>query len=224
MITMGTFGRIASMAFLSVWMAGAVSSSVAQAASPTDATLEARIVTDSRGCPTAVDVWLKRTTDSIQGIEVYLAWDRPGVGMFETSKVRVASPDSTGKDSLSAKSLTGPGMSARIEPRMDRSQGLLRSWEYVAARGETGLWVKVTGIAYLVGGSKPRPISPGDTGLLFRLPVTVFTSQKDSLAGDSAIVLFDGQRTRYSDTRGKLFNNLDLHDGAVSAIRCRKRR
>lgn len=221
---MRTFGWIASMAFLFVWMAGAVSSSVAQAASPTDATLEARIVTDPRGCPMAVDVWLKRTTDSIQGIEVYLAWDRPGVGLFETSKVRMASPDSTGKDSLSAKSLTESGVSARIEPRMDRSRGLLRSWEYVAARGETGTWVKVTGIAYLVGGSKPRPICPGDTGLLFRLPVKVLTSQKNSLDGDSAIVLFDRQRTRYSDTRGKLFNSLDLHDGIISVLPCRKRR
>jgi hypothetical protein len=183
-------------------------------------TLEARFILGPNHCPTALGVWVTSTPDTIQGLEIVLQWDRPDFAIFVRSKTPRAKrgtdqarPDSQG--------VTEGAGNALPRPALERNKGLLKRWEYVEARGETGLWAKVTAVAYLVGESRPRPICPGDTGLLFSLPLELPKSQADFIEGDSAIVRLDEQLTRGSDPKGNTLERLLLRDAVIHTAPCR---
>jgi len=182
--------------------------------------LEARFILGPDHCPTALGVWVASTPDTIQGLEIVLQWDRPDFALFARSKTPrtklgsdQARPDRKGTTEGAGHVLP--------QPALERNKGLLRQWEYVEARGETGLWAKVTAVAYLVGESRPRPVCPGDTGLLFSLPLELPKSQVNIVDGDSAIVRLDEQLTRGSDPRGNTLQRLLLRDAVIHLAPCR---
>lgn len=182
--------------------------------------LEARFILGSDHCPTALGVWVVSTPDTIQGLEVVLQWDRPDFASFALSRTPRTK---TGLDQAKPdrKGATEGERNVLPRPALERDKGLLKQWEYVEARGETGLWAKVTAVAYLVGKSRPRPVCPGDTGLLFSLPLELPKSQVNLVEGDSAIVRLEEHLTRGSDARGNTLEHLVLRDAVIRMAPCR---
>lgn len=183
-------------------------------------TLEARFILGPDHCPTALGVWVTSVPDTIQGLEVVLQWDRPDFALFSRLKTPRTKRgiDQAKRDSRGA---VEGASNAVSRPALERNKGLLKQWEYVEARGETGLWAKVTAAAYLIGESRPRPICPGDTGLLFSLPLELPKSQADFVEGDSAIVRLVEQLTRGSDPKGNTLEGLLLRDAVIHMAPCR---
>ena len=183
--------------------------------------IEARFVLGPDHCPIAIQIWLVSTPDTIQGLEVFLTWDRPDFALFETRKPKV-SPTSERKRATGSKDSLKSAGDLPLQPVIDRSGGLLKQWEFVEARGENGLWAKVTAMAYLMSQTKPRPISPGESGALFSIPLVPIKSQMPFADGDSVVVRMDGLLTRISDNKGKLLEHLVLRDAVVRVAPCKK--
>jgi hypothetical protein len=183
--------------------------------------IEARFVLGPDHCPKAVQIWLVSTPDTIQGLEVFLTWDRPDFALFETRKPKVTPLSDRKRAAGNKDSLASVG-DLPLQPVIDRSGGLLKPWEFVEGRGENGLWAKVTALAYLMSQTKPRPISPGESGALFSIPLVPIKSQMPFADGDSAVVRMDGLLTRISDNKGKLLEHLILRDAVVRVAPCKK--
>ena len=75
----------------------------------TEATMEARLVLDSSGCPEAIDLWLFATPDTIMGLELVLSWDSPDIVQF----VRAPDTAASGEDTVEAKN-PAPGYDAEF--------------------------------------------------------------------------------------------------------------
>jgi hypothetical protein len=182
--------------------------------------LEARFLVGPDQCPKAVQVWLISTPDSIQGLEVFLTWDRPDFALFETKKATIPQIGAQ-KPKAGAKDSPKAADSSPLRPVLERGKGLLKQWEYVEARGETGIWAKVTAVAYLLGETRPPPICPGESGLLFSIPLTLPKSRTTFVEGDSAIVRLENLQTRGSDTRGNMLRHLVLRNAVIHVTPCR---
>jgi len=182
------------------------------------AILETRIATDADSCPTAVEVWLVSTRDTIQALELVISWDRPDVAHFITESVKRPVIDTlvSGKPSNAG----GKKDSIIVKPLLSRSDGLLKNWEYVEARGESGLSVKVTAFPYLASEGDATPLTPSQTGLLISLPVKSLPKPPLDVLGDSASVGFGEKASFLSNPRGKLISNIVLRPRIWHAGRC----
>jgi len=180
------------------------------------ASLEARIVTDSAGCPTAVDLWLVSTSDTVKGLEALLQWDRPDLVRFApAARLDSRKSDSTA-DSTTPARAAKPANSAAIDTR----RGLLAGWEYVEARSDEGLTVKITAVSSLLPGRKATPIPPGKHGRLCRLPLKAVADGARPVPGDSLCVWLDAVNTRLSNASGDLFGDVKLKRGIISLAPC----
>lgn len=185
--------------------------------------LEARFVLGPDQCPKALEVWLVATPDTIQGLEVFLTWDRPDFALFQTETPK--SPDSkTAKANTRTKTGSAAKSPEKLTPRpvIQRGNDLLKQWEYVEARGESGVWAKVTAVAYLMSETRPRPICPGESGVLFSIPVTLPKTLTSFVDGDSAVVRLDSLLTRGSDPQGNTLENLTLRHAVTRVTPCRQ--
>lgn len=181
--------------------------------------LEMRLVLGSDQCPKAVQVWLTATSDTIQGFEIVVGWDRPDFAMFAMQSP--ADSAAVGKRAMAGKSDSlNLSTSKASRPKLNRVGGLTEKWEYLEARGESGLWAKVTGFAYMISNTRPRPIVPGDSGVLFSIPLVVSKSTPRAIDGDSAVVGLDPMLTRLSDTKGNLLKKLVLRQAIVHVAPC----
>jgi len=181
------------------------------------ATIEARLLRDSVGCPTAIDLWLDSTTDTIQGFEVVLQWDRPNSIQFVRGGAKVAKPI-TPTDSLTA--LLKP-TDPRTQIPIERGSSLTAGWEFVEARSLDGLSAKILGVVKLFGQDEPTPVLPGAKGSLMRIPFSVLKAVPGADAG--AVVLnFDAVNTRLSTPGGVLFGPLTLKSLTVDPEKCEK--
>ncbi len=170
------------------------------------AVLEARIVRDSAGCPSAVDIWLVSTTDTIQGFEAVLQWDRPD-GLHFVQGLPGIEVKHAAKDSLT-------NMLKPTDPRTQiptsKEGTILSAWEFVEARSADGHSAKVLGVAKLFGQDDPAPILPGSSGTLLRLPIRA--SKPETMKDTTLTTLsFDPAGTRLSTHRGVLFGGLTLN-------------
>lgn len=179
------------------------------------AVIETRLVRDSAGCPTAIDMWLVSTTDTIQGFEVVLQWDRPGQVQFVRGTSLTPKPV-TAADSMTA--LLKPS-DPKTQMPIDLGNSLLSGWEFVEARSVDGLSAKVLGVAKLFGQSEPEPVLPGATGSLMRIPFAALGTASDSM---DVVLNFDSGNTRLSTARGVLFGPLTLKSLKVDPLDCRK--
>jgi hypothetical protein len=185
------------------------------AATPT-AALETRVVKDSSGCPTAIDLWLVSTTDTIQGFEAVLQWDRPEHPLF----VRGVSPNKkgTGTDTLMMQlKPTDP----RTQIPIDRSGSLIARWEFTEARSTDGHFVKILGVAKLLGQDDPSPVLPGASGSLMRIPLSPTPMSTYEADTGLATLYFDPASTRLSTPQGVLFEGLTLRSSAIDVAACR---
>ncbi len=183
------------------------------------AILETRIVVDADSCPTAVEIWLVATTDTIQAMQLVLSWDRPDFARFTTEKVTLPRIDTLLSDKSSASTKTKPD-SVIVKPVLRRQGGLVDDWEYAEARGENGISVKITAFAFLTAGSEAKPLLPSESGLLFTLPVEVLPKPSMDMLGDSAMVGMNVEGTRLSDTSGKLIPHIALRSSAIPPSPC----
>lgn len=182
------------------------------------AVLETRLIRDASGCPAGIDLWLASTTDTIQGFEVVLQWDRPVHPEFVRG-VRDPGKKPTREDSVTA--LLKPS-DPRAQIPIERQQGLIEGWEYVEARSADGQLAKILGVAKLLGQADPSPILPGASGFLLRIPLTVPPGFRNLADSASADLNFDGAGTRLSTHRGVLFGPLTLRPVAVDLGDCGK--
>lgn len=180
------------------------------------AVLETRLVRDSAGCLTAVDLWLVSTTDTIQGFEVVLQWDRPDRIHFVRGTKSSPKPK-TAADSLTA--MLAPSDPSTQIP-VDRAGSIVSKWEFVEARTLNSHSAKIMGVAKLFGQEDPAPVLPGMSGSLLRLPVSVQPA-KTGIADSASITLsFDTAGTRLSTHRGVLFGPLALKQSRLAAVSC----
>lgn len=180
------------------------------------ANLEARVIKDSTGCPSAIELWLSSTTDTIQGLEVVLHWDRPGRVEFQHG---VPASKAAPTDSLSA--LLKPADPSTQIP-LERAKGLLSKWEFVEARATVGNGAKIMGVAKLFGQDEPSPLLPGASGSLLRIPVRVLSPVAGAPADTGGVNLtFDTAGTRLSTHRGVLFGTVALKGTALDPGPCR---
>lgn len=182
-------------------------------------TLETRIATDADSCPTAVEVWLTATTDTIQAMQLAIAWDRPDFGRFTTRSFRRFAIDTLDRGD-SAMTSGSKADSLITVPVLNREDGLLSNWEYVEARGGNGLSVRVTAFPYLTAKGDASPLLPSDSGLLFSLPVEVLPEPPVALIGDSASVGMSPEAVLLSDPNGKLMKNITLRQSSIRATAC----
>jgi hypothetical protein len=182
------------------------------------AVLETRVIRDASGCPTALDLWLASTSDTIQGLEVILQWDRPNHPEFVRGKT------GSGKQPSKADSLT-----ALLKPTdpstqipIDRLETLISGWEFVEARSVDGNFAKILAVAKLLGQEEPAPILPGASGSLMRIPLSNAPAVPDMVDSTSAQISFDPAGTRLSTHRGALFGPLTLRSTAVDTRDCIK--
>jgi hypothetical protein len=180
------------------------------------ASLEARIVTDSAGCPTAVDLWLASTSDTVKGLEALLQWDRPDLVRFAPAAPLNSRKSDSAADSTVLARTAKPANSAAIDTR----GGLLAGWEYVEARSSDGLTVKITAFSSLLPRRKATPIPPGKHGRLCRLPLAAVTGGALPAPGDSLCVWLDAVKTRLSNASGDLFGDVKLRRGIISLAPC----
>ena len=179
------------------------------------AVIEARIVRDSSGCPTAIDLWLASTTDTIQGFEVVLQWDRPNRAQFVRG-VPAGAKAMKPADSLTA--MLKPS-DPKTQMPIERGATLLSGWEFVEARSTDGITAKILGVAKLFGQDEPTPVLPGASGPLMRIPIT---NTRSATAVDTGAVSlnFDPLGTRLSTQRGVLFGPLTLKSVALEPQNC----
>lgn len=184
------------------------------------AVIETRLVRDSNGCLNAIDLWLVSTTDTIQGFEVALQWDRPNTVQFVQGQDQPAQALST-KDSLTA--MLKPA-DPKTQIPSERIGNLVSEWEFVEARSMDGHTAKVMGVAKLFGQTEPKPILPGTSGALLRIPIVVKSG--GDIAADSLPVIlnFDMSGTRLSTHRGVLFGPLTLKSTPVKSLACERQR
>lgn len=184
------------------------------------ATIETRLVRDSNGCLNAIDLWLVSTTDTIQGFEVVLQWDRPNTVQFVRGRDKSVQPPSA-TDSLTA--LLKPS-DPKTQIPAERIGSLISGWEFVEARSMDGHNAKVLGVAKLFGQTEPAPILPGASGALLRIPIVV-ESPGDTTAGSQPVTLsLDAAGTRLSTHRGVLFGPLTLKSTLVKSLACEGKR
>jgi hypothetical protein len=178
------------------------------------AVLETRLIQDSLGCPAAVDLWLVSTTDTIQGFEVVLQWDRPDDIQFLRGKKVV---EKKAADSLAALLMpTDP----KTQIDADRTGTLVSKWEFVEARSTDGRTAKILGVAKLFGQDDPVPVIPGQSGSLLRIPLTRYTSGDSPGDSTRPTLSFDPVGTRLSTHRGLLFGPLTLRAMVVEGSGC----
>lgn len=180
------------------------------------AVIETRLVRDSNGCPTAVDLWLTSTTDTIQGFEVVLQWDRPNTVQFVRGQNKAAQPASA-TDSLTA--LLKPS-DPKTQIPAERIGALISGWEFVEARSMDGHTAKVLGVAKLFSQNEPTPILPGASGALLRIPLVVKSAGEAAADSVSVTLNFDVAGTRLSTHRGILFGPLTLRPMALKSLAC----
>lgn len=209
---------ILTLAFISIG-----STTWAQSARPDEsrtAVLENRLVRDSSGCPIAIELWLVSTTDTIQGLEAILQWDRPDRVEFVRGSAKFK-PAPSATDSLTA--MLKPTDPSTQMP-VDRQGSKISGWEFVEARSTNGISAKILAVAKLFGQDEPEPLLPGSSGLLLRMPISV--SDGSDLASDTGSVSlnFDGLNTRLSTHRGVLFGPLTLNTVAVQPADCRQKK
>ena len=180
------------------------------------AVLETRLVRDSAGCPSAVDLWLVSTTDTIQGLEAVLQWDRPDRIQF------LRGAPSAPKKQTAADSLT-----AMLKPSDPNSQipvgrqgSVIAAWEFVEARSANGNSAKILAVAKLFGQNESEPLLPGASGSLLRIPLAVLAGAGIAADTGAAILNFDAAGTRLSTHRGALFGPLTLKPTAVDPRGC----
>lgn len=184
------------------------------------AAIETRLVRDTNGCLNAIDLWLVSTTDTIQGFEVVLQWDRPNAVQFVRGQDKTAQTPSA-LDSLTA--LLKPS-DPKTQIPAKRVGDLISDWEFVEARSMDGHTAKVLGVAKLFGQDEPKPILPGASGALLRIPIAV-KSAGDAPADSLPITLnFDAAGTRLSTHRGVLFGPLTLKSTPVKSLACEAKR
>lgn len=184
------------------------------------AAIETRLVRDSNGCLSAVDLWLVSTTDTIQGFEVVLQWDRPNAVQFVRGQDKPAQPLSAA-DSLTA--MLKPS-DPRTQIPAKRVGDLISGWEFVEARSNDGHTAKVLGVAKLFGQNEPTPILPGTSGALLRIPVVVRPSGENPADTLPVTLNFDAAGTRLSTHRGVLFGPLKLKSTSVKSLACEGKR
>jgi len=211
---------IAAFLFLVFFTSVRMSWGAAQDSVKQGPVLEARFVLGPDQCPQAVQVWLVSTPDTIQGLEVFLTWDRPDFALFVTKRAPILQAGAQ-KSKTGVKGSPKAADNLPLQPAIERGKGLLKQWEYVEARGETGIWAKVTAVAYLLGETRPPPICPGETGPLFSIPLTLPKPQMAFAEGDSAIVSLDDLQTRGSDTKGNTLEHLVLRNAVIYVAPCR---
>lgn len=181
------------------------------------AVIEARLVRDSAGCPAAVDLWLASTTDTIQGFEVVLQWDRPNQIQFVRGGA--ASKSKSATDSLTA--MLKPS-DPKTQMPIERPGSILSGWEFVEARSTDGHSAKILGVAKLFGQEEPTPVLPGSAGSLLRIPISILRNAPVTDTG-AVMLNFDAVGTRLSTQRGVLFGPLTLKSLAVDPQDCGKR-
>lgn len=181
------------------------------------AVIEARLVRDSAGCPSAIDLWLASTTDTIQGFEVVLQWDRPNQIQFVRGGKGVTKGNSS-TDSLTA--LLKP-TDPKTQMPIDRRTSLLSGWEFVEARSTDGHTAKILGVAKLFGQDEPTPVLPGNSGSLMRIQFSVLKSSPTADTG-AVHLNFDAVNTRISTPMGVLFGPLTLKSLTVDPGDCHK--
>jgi hypothetical protein len=209
--------RLSILGLILISVAGTDCLAQAKPQDPTrTAVIETRLVRDSNGCPSAVDLWLGSTSDTIQGFEVVLQWDRPNTVQFVRGLNKATQPAS-GADSLTA--LLKPS-DPKTQIPAERIGALISGWEFVEARSMDGHTAKVLGVAKLFGQNEPTPILPGASGALLRIPIVVKSA--DGAAADSVPVTlnFDVAGTRLSTHRGVLFGPLTLRSLALKSLVC----
>ena len=180
------------------------------------AVIETRLVRDSNGCPGAVDLWLVSTSDTIQGFEVVLQWDRPNAVQFVRGKDGSTQPPSA-TDSLTA--MLKPS-DPKTQIPAERSGTLISGWEFVEARSADGHTAKVLGVAKLFGQSEPTPLLPGASGALLRIPIMVKSTGEADADSVPVTLNFDVAGTRLSTHRGVLFGPLTLKPTALKSLTC----
>lgn len=180
------------------------------------AVLETRVVRDSSDCPTAIDLWLVSTTDTIQGFEVVLQWDRPEHPQFVRG-VPGKQQKPSALDSLNA--LLKP-TDPRTQIPVDRKGTLISGWEFAEARSTDGHVAKILGVAKLFGQDEPDPILPGASGSLMRIPISAQIAGASTPDTTFAILNFDAAGTRLSTPRGVLFGPLTLGQTPVATGKC----
>ena len=188
-------------------------SAVAQDSSGSATLVGVRILYDQDSCPRLAEVYLEHATDTISGFELRLGWDRPDFALF--SRAESAPTPVLGADS------TKPGKSSS-QPVVERDSTALRDWEYVEARSQAGLWVKVTALATLTKSAPERLIYPGQSCVLLRLPLSAGRPAENFLAGDSAILLIEPYQTRLSRSNGQLVDSVDFRNAATRISACRR--
>ena len=176
-----------------------------------DGTLEPRIVTDSTGCPVAVEVWLTAASDTVNGVEVALLWNRPDFARFLPASTKPPAADTLAD---TVRRLVTPRASGQAA--LERRGTLMEDWDYAEARILAGGGVKVTAVARLVPARHGTPIMPGRTGPLFRLPVAPVAATPGAPAADTAALWLERGKTRLSDSRGTLFRSLELKSVVIS--------
>lgn len=177
----------------------------------TEATMEARLVLDSSGCPEAIDLWLFATPDTIMGLELVLTWDSPDIVQF----VRVPETAVSEEDTARTKN-PAPGYDASII----KTGGLLASWAYVKARSRTNSSVKITAIADFLKSGGGTPIPAGASGLLCRLPLLIEPIPRGVPPIDSLTLRMITERTNLADGRGDLLNPPFLVPVSIDLMDC----
>jgi hypothetical protein len=194
-----------------------------QSAGPT--ALEIRVVSDADSCPSAIEVWLTQTHDTIVALEFVLGWDRPDFARFQTERHALPALDTLLDDTATVDTSEDVVKDKRIvRPVLDYQGGLLENWEYVEARGETGLGVKVVALARVTEAPTELAIHPGDSGRLVVLPLDVRLGQYRSVDHDSAAVGFAEMATRVSTRRGSLVDSLTLIPAYLPTAPCLRSR
>jgi hypothetical protein len=183
--------------------------------------LEIRTVADADSCPTAIEIWLTETQDTIVALEIYLNWDRPDFARFRKAQYALPPLDTLVDDTAAI--IGGEDVDKKeevLQPVVDRRGGLLENWEYVEARGESGLGVKVVALARVSEAPAALAIQPGDSGRLVALPLDVPFNQYRPIEHDSAAVRFGRMATRISTRRGALVDTLTLVPAYVPITPC----
>lgn len=181
--------------------------------------LETRFVVDSSGCPLALEIWLSNPNDTIQGMELGLIWDRPDYARF---RLDTSGTTTSGKSTL-PEALQSIGRSGRSGLVIDRGNGLLKTWDFVEARGTDGLSAKITALAYVAAASSAKLILPQDTGMLMSLPIELPSSLPLAAAADSTSVGISPVQTRVSDNRGNLVKGLIFRESRIVIANCTAR-
>jgi len=178
--------------------------------------LETRFVVDSGGCPLALEIWLRNSNDTIQGVELGIMWDRPDYARFrvDTSGTR------TSAESKLPEALKISERAGRSGLVIDRGNGLLKTWDFVEARGTDGLSAKITALAYVAAASSAELILPRDSGMILSLPIGLPSSLPLAAPADSTSVGISPVQTRLSDNRGNLVKGLVFRESRIVVANC----